>query len=225
MYLKQLFKVIENVNTSSFVIVAHNSDMNVDASFHLPDNVTHLWATNINVVDERIHSIPIGLENDIWFKNTKKKEKMEKMLKTSKSGKNLVYMNHNIGTNPEKRAMLYRTHKKKFWVTCVKGKNGKHFDKYLDNIYNHSFVICPEGNGMDTVRTWECLYMNTIPIEKRNINNQFYTDLPICFVDSWKEVTKNFLIKEYMRIKTSNWNMEKLNFEYWKNLILKHART
>ena len=61
--------------------------------------------------------------------------------------------------------------------------------------------------------------MGSIPIEKRNINNQFYTDLPICFVDQWEEVTESFLIKEYTRIKEGVWNMEKLGFDYWKDKI------
>ena len=79
--------------------------------------------------------------------------------------------------------------------------------------------MCPEGNGIDTHRTWECLYMNTIPIEKININNQYYTDLPICFVNRWKEITEEFLEKEYIRINSIKWNMNKLSFEYWRNKI------
>jgi hypothetical protein len=63
--------------------------------------------------------------------------------------------------------------------------------------------------------------MGTIPIEKRNINNQFYTDLPICFVDSWDQVTEDFLLAEYERIKAATWNMDKLKFSYWSNKIKK----
>ena len=37
--------------------------------------------------------------------------------------------------------------------------------------------------------------MGSIPIELRNLNNRFYIDLPICFVDDWKEVTESFLKK------------------------------
>jgi hypothetical protein len=86
-------------------------------------------------------------------------------------------------------------------------------------VYNHKFVISPEGNGIDTVRTWECLYMGTIPIEKRNINNQFFTDLPICFVNTWEEITEDFLNQEYERIKNATWKMQMLTFEYWKYRI------
>ena len=66
--------------------------------------------------------------------------------------------------------------------------------------------------------------MGSIPIEKRNINNQFYTDLPICFVDDWKDITLEFLGSEYERIKKGTWNMKKLTFEYWRNKILNYGK-
>jgi hypothetical protein len=62
--------------------------------------------------------------------------------------------------------------------------------------------------------------MGTIPIEKKNINNQFYTDLPILFVNDWEEVTESLLQDEYERIIHMEWNFEMLNFSYWKDKIL-----
>ncbi|MHA1309193.1 MAG: hypothetical protein ACTSQN_18140, partial [Candidatus Heimdallarchaeota archaeon] len=156
-------------------------------------------------------------------KKIRKKEKMLARLEKPKKHKNLAYMNHSIKTNPAERKDLYQMFKDKPWVTIDHGGNGHRFDEYIDNVYNHKFVFCPEGNGMDTHRTWETLYMGTIPIEKRNVNNQFYTNLPICFVDDWKQVTKTFLEKEYARIKSVAWNMEKLEFKYWKDKIRTYA--
>ena len=95
------------------------------------------------------------------------------------------------------------------------------FENYIDNIYNHKFVICPEGNGIDTHRKWETLYLKSIPIEKRCINSSFYEDLPICLVNDWSEITEEFLNKEYNRISNSTWNLNKLDMFYWKNEINK----
>ena len=33
---------------------------------------------------------------------------------------------------------------------------------------NFTFIYSPEGTGIDCHRTWEALYLNTIPIMKRN---------------------------------------------------------
>ena len=217
-YVQQLFKLIEK-SDKTFIIITHNSDAKVDSSFLIPENVIKWYSQNVNTKHYKLESLPIGLENERWFKHLEKKSKMIEMLKVPKNIKNLVYMNHNVATNPEKRSILYEMFSKTPWVTADMMKNGKYFDQYLDNVYNHSFVICPEGNGMDTHRTWETLYMKSIPIEKRNINNQFYKDLPICFVNDWEELTEEFLLFELQRIQMTEWNLKKLTFEYWKNKI------
>ncbi len=132
----------------------------------------------------------------------------------------MLYLNHNIKTNPAKRQLPYDILGGRAWVTTANGSNGQGFDNYLDNIYNHPFVVCPEGNGIDTHRVWECLYMATIPIQIRNINNQFYTDLPILFIDSWEELTERFLSDKFMEFAETKWNLQKLDFNYWKDKIL-----
>jgi len=218
-YAKQLFEQIKKID-KGVILVTHNSDLNVDDSFKIPDNIIKWFTQNVNYKDNKLESIPIGLENDRWFKGLRKKDKMLIKLSQPKHFKNWIYMNHNIDTNPDKRKEVYDLLRDKPWVTVERGYNGHGFDEYLNDVYNHNFVICPEGNGMDTHRTWETLYMGTIPIEKRNINNQFYTDLPICFVNDWEEVTLDFLEREYFRIKSTEWNMNKLTFDYWKIKIL-----
>ena len=52
----------------------------------------------------------------------------------------------------------------------------------------HKYAICPEGNGIDTHRFWESLYMNTIPICKRNILVEYYSKyFPIIILNNWNE--------------------------------------
>jgi hypothetical protein len=203
-------------NDPPYILITHNSDAEVNIV--PPSNVIRWFAQNVNIVDPRIESIPIGLENNKWFPEERKKERMHEISLIPKPKKNLVYLNHNVKTHPE-RKKLYPMFEDKTWVTAEKGVNGKGFDHYINNVRSHMFSFCPRGNGIDTHRTWECLYMGTIPIEKRNINNQFYTDLPICFVDEWEEVTEDFLAKEYIRIMSSPLSLEKLLFNYWKNKI------
>lgn len=62
--------------------------------------------------------------------------------------------------------------------------------------------------------------MRTVPIVVRNTNNSFYTDLPILFIDDWDEINEKFLFDSFMEMSRKEWNMAKLNFEYWKKEIL-----
>jgi len=219
MYADDLFSHMWNIHRH-FIVILHNSDNALTSDKEWGSHMTNLYSTNVNYNEQLfIQSIPIGLENDRWFRGLHKKEKMLAMVSQPRTYKNMVYMNHNVKTNPAERTKPYEVLERMPWVTVERGSNGHGFDEYLHDIYSHNFVICPAGNGMDTHRTWETLYMGSIPIEKRNINNQFYTELPICFVDDWEEVTVDFLESEYSRIKRGAWNMEMLNFSYWKNKI------
>ena len=206
--------LFENVN-KQYILVTHNAD--TPADIEPPDNCLMWYTTNVNIKHERVRSIPLGIENDFWLKD--KKEKMTKKLLQKKDFKRMLYINHNIKTNPGKRQKPYDVLKGEDWVTMNNGSNGQGFDAYLDNIYNHPFVVCPEGNGLDTHRVWECLYMKTIPVCTRNINNQFYTDLPILFIDDWEQLSEMFLFTEYKRMAAVKWNLDKLDFGYWRKLI------
>lgn len=219
MYVKQLFHVIAD-ETRQFVIITHNSDVNVNPSFKPPQNVLKWYSQNVDVVDDRIESIPIGLENDRWFKKINKKEVMLRKLKEQRKIKNLVYMNHNIKTNMNERLHPYQLLRDKSWVTTDMHVNGEDFNNYIDNVYNHKYVICPRGNGMDTHRFWETLYMGSIPIVRKDINNWFYCDMPVLYVNDWDEVTLDALDDMYMMLNNGEWNIRKLTFEYWKNKIL-----
>lgn len=216
-YVKELFCLIKN-HSKQVIIITHNSDQNVDESFVVPENVIKWYAQSVNVKDERIESIPIGLENDRWFPEVRKKEKMAEKYKEGIKSKNLVYINHNVATNPAKRKGIYELFAGKKWATIQDGRNGQDFDSYINNVYNHKYMICPQGNGLDTHRTWECLYMGTIPIEIRNINNSFYEYMPILLVDRWEDVTEKMLIEKWPDLFCIR-DREKLNFDYWENKI------
>ena len=216
-FADSLFSILEKLEYRQFKVITHNSDTNVD--FVPPDNITHWYTTNVNIKYPSIESIPIGIENDFWL--GEKGRKMEEKLQQPRNYRNLVYMNFNIVNNPKKRQKPFDVLKDKSWVTTEMGENGTGFDNYLDNIYNHKFVVCPEGNGIDTHRIWECLYMGTIPITEDNINMSFYGDLPTLSVRDWEELNAPCLDRYFSGIKAFNnlWSHDLLKFEYWKNKI------
>lgn len=219
MYVKQLFDVIKDFN-HRFVVVTHNSDDPAD--FEPPDNVIKWFSTNVNIMHDRVESIPIGIQNDRWLKVVDKKQIMLDKLKEPRVYKNLVYMNHNTRTNPANRVLPYAILSPKSWVTT---HNGTDFNTYIDSIYNHKFVVCPEGHGIDSHRIWECLYIGTIPIVENNVSAELlysYFPCEILFKD-WGGLTEDLLNNEFNAINKikSYFSIEKmLTFEYWKNKIL-----
>ena len=232
-YAKSLMENIEQVD-NEFIVVTHNGDNEVNDSgvgymdgrgnyirtdeFIIPSCVIKWYATNVNTLNPKIEAIPSGLENDRWHVEQRKKERMGETWQLPRNIRNLVYVDFSTTWNIGERKRIYSLLEDKPWVTAF--HDGANFERFLDNVYNHKFVVCPRGNGIATHREWETLYMGSIPIQKRDFNNRFFTELPICFVDDWAEVTEGFLNSEYERIKNTRWNMEMLTFEYWKNKIL-----
>ena len=85
------------------------------------------------------------------------------------------------------------------------------------------FVACPEGNGIDTHRLWEALYLRTIPIVEKNKISDFFikAKLPVMILNKWSDLSKlneNDLQKIYLS-KKKLFNNKYLFQKYWRNII------
>ena len=98
--------------------------------------------------------------------------------------------------------------KDKPWVTAEESVSQEH---YLEQIRKHRFVICPRGNGVDTHRMWETIYLGAIPIVKRDIAHSDWMDLPIVWVDDWGQVTPEFIES----VDLSSRSIEKAKLSLW----------
>jgi len=181
-------------------------------------NCSHWFTVNKYYEHPKLTALPLGITNNVseseLHENT---QLIMDVMGQPKTDKNLVYMNFSIDTYPSDRQSCYDTFKDKPWVTVgiLEGRRS-----FLQEIRNHTFVLCPRGNGLDTHRLWETLYMGSIPIVKRHIGLNEFTDLPILFIDDWSDVTEEKLRATAHEFATRQWNLEKLKFSYWKKRIL-----
>ena len=90
---------------------------------------------------------------------------------------------------------------------------------YINEVRSHKFVLCPRGNGIDTYRLWESLYLGAIPIVKDCINMDFYKELPIIIIKEYSELTPEFLEAEYERHSPLCWEGSPLDLTYWMTKI------
>jgi hypothetical protein len=199
-------------------IIAGHSDAPIT------DDIVHRYPLAtwfaVNKQTNNAHGIPLGITN-----NTNEStvhpiygdvDMMSDVAKNSREIRNLVYMNFSIHTYPLERTPVWDMFKMQSWVTSETPENSMEARRrFLQNARNHSFVLCPRGNGVDTHRLWETLYMGSIPVVIRDVAHSDWTDLPILFVDSWEEVTEERLREELVRIEASSWNMDKLLIGYW----------
>jgi len=95
--------------------------------------------------------------------------------------------------------------------------------RYLKALAGHRFVASPEGNGLDCHRTWEALYLGTIPIVLHSRAMEYFRDLglPILLIDNWPELA-NYdevtLEKKYQEL-IARKNDSALSLDYWSEQI------
>ena len=107
---------------------------------------------------------------------------------------------HDLSTN-DQRQCIFESLRSLPFVEVQKEKLP--WEKYIQLVDEYKFVICLEGSGPDVHRNYECLLVNSIPVNMKNaIKKVFdYHSLPGIFVDSWGELVsqnfENYCEKEY----------------------------
>lgn len=192
-----------------------------DYNWPAPASVRVWFAQNVDVCDARLIPIPIGLERDRWFPHLRKKDVILGLPDVEKT--KLLYLNVNPETHWSRPA-LYEKFGNEAWCTVEPGHNGVGFLNYARQIKRHKFVLCPDGNGMDTHRPWEVLYLGSYPIVARHVfTEELAKILPLLVVDDWSEVTEPYLRSVYEDFASREWNWGALKIGYWENLIKEKA--
>lgn len=87
-----------------------------------------------------------------------------------------------------------------------------------------SFVVSPEGHGMDCHRTWEALVLGSIPIVRRNSLEPLFRGLPVMIVDDWSGLDEAGLLRFKRFAGTGAFDMRKLRLDYWSKKFRMAAR-
>jgi len=221
----QAWKVTKNYT----VLLTHNSDFKIDYSkfnkFLQCGKFKYWFAQNPIINEPRLFTLPIGLMNKKWHKYPRFNLMMEEKKKNIKPTK-LLLLSFSIKNNEKKRHQCVDSFINKTYVTNnidnrVKNFIGdvKEYDRKFFNIMlDHLFIACPEGNGIDTHRFWETLYMGRYPVVLHNRVNDAFSDLPVLILNKWEDFEKEYL-KFLERIKNKKFSYKKLTQEYWIDRI------
>jgi hypothetical protein len=172
---------------NKFILFFHNSDYNfTDKHLILYSNLTMLekiYTQNMNVTDNRIIPLPIGIANSMWSHGNLINWNI--ILNKNVSKINDIFFNFTVNTNTQIRQKCYNyfTNKNISFTPNVTNQLD-----YLKLLSGYKFAICPEGNGLDTHRFWECLYLKVIPICLKNCLTEYYSKIfPVIILDKWED--------------------------------------
>ena len=196
-----------------FRLVLHNSDDEFGEKqlkyLDIP-NCKKIYTQNMNVKHSQVEPLPIGIANSFWEWGDSKV--VEEVINEGFSDTNplFIYANFTKGDG-----VRYERRKDCYDILSENGiimQESTDYKTYLQDLKKFKFCLSPEGNGIDCYRTWEALYMRTIPICKRSVMiEKFAKTFPIYIVDDWKEFDIDDVWKSYDSFSWDNW--DKLDFK------------
>lgn len=236
-----------------FVLITHNSDVNIiphDIFLHILSQPTCIkwYGQNVSFQHPKLVLLPIGIANRRWphgdidvlwdvmkhAANTTYGDTDTDAASDSDTSHHTIHFQFSVHTNRRIREpcrdIILRKQQQIPWLEEVPFRN------HLQRLSTYTFCICPEGNGLDTHRLWECFYLGVIPIVKRSEHIDIISRcflLPMMIVDSWEEVSiasTHEWWKNHIQNNNNNNNKNfvfpgenpRLTMEYWRDRILHH---
>lgn len=213
--LSKIIHLFEN----PFILITHNSDENILPNKPEIDNMLNCkkiirwYSQNVHVRHEKLYFLPIGIANHQWAHGNLYmfESVFSKNVEKTKS----IYFNFNIDTNKTVRQECYNMFCEKipFLENCSPFEN-------VHRMAEYKFCICPNGNGLDTHRLWECFYLKVVPILLRNTYSEIIketTGLPMILLDNWTDLNLETL--NYSQYDFEN-AYKCLTMDYWTHKII-----
>lgn len=210
-------KVLPKIDYT-FKLITHNADRsaisgNLDL---LEDSRLIKWyGMNTDTKHTKLQTIPIGIANEKWPHGDK--DVLLKVINENNVKKNFVYSNFDITTNYNKRNDIVNLLKRNTYQYIDFETNKLSFESYISKLSTYKFTISPPGNSIDCHRIWESVYLGVIPIVEKHLALEYFTELPILFVNSFNDINEDLLNTTYANLICMS--REKALFSHYFNLI------
>lgn len=197
------------------ILVVHNSDELIDHTYdHIFDNsnILHMFCQNAVTLHPKVTGLPIGLANPMFahgnissfFSHTKSiiKDKLlyEKRLASTHASRtelaNILKIRRHGEGNPGSKV---------------------NFEEYISELKHYGYAVCPRGNGIDTHRLWEAIYLGCTPVITANELHRAIPSNQCYMLKSWADLL-NF--EASLTLKSALKPREKItSFSYFRTKI------
>ena len=169
------------------ILIVHNSDASIGGNSlrSLAASSRAVYCVNVTEEFDNVYAIPIGLENASLNMNGRLKLYIDGFNPDPSVRTRRVLSSFHEQTNPAVRPHARQVFEKsRFGYDGFQWKLGE----YREELRRTKFVMCPPGNGHDTHRTWEGIYLGAVPVVlKGHLASTLIESNPIHAVDSYEE--------------------------------------
>lgn len=229
--INNFFNNVYNKIKNNFILITIETDgFEIKKEWLEKEKLINWYTWNKPYEHPKLKALPIGLNHERHYKQIIQSKRKEK--------NKLLMINFDTGTHNERNKIMIKA--KKEWSdfasfpkynTNTKKYQSKSYiegtirvneapEDYYKNLSEYKFVLSPRGAGIDCHRTWEALYMGSIPIVLKSSIEELYEDLPILVLNNWDEISKELLEKTWEEFKEKKFKMEKITLNYWMEKIM-----
>ncbi len=220
--MTEFFTTLHPKIANRYILIQHNGDFMVDekiAAF-IDDKIIHFYAQVTLVHHTKITPIPVGIANrhhGIEIVPTFGASNF----KSASRKRARIFFHFSIQTNPPERGPALEYFNQHPAMDTI--HTFVPYLSYKKILASYCFTASPAGNTLGSHRTWEALYLQTIPIVKRTVDAESCValGLPLWIVDDWHELstyTETDLRAKYESIMATA-NYEALYMDYWTTRI------
>ncbi len=195
--------------TRPFVLIAHNSDNGVgldDLDLLNHPQLVRCWAQHPETAHVRLSPLPSGMANRQWGA-----DRIDHVFAVARDIRKdgLLYANVNP-THPSRAHALEVAGR----LPGATIESNVDFGHFVAQLARHRFCLCPRGNGIDSHRFWEALYLDAIPVVIRPDWISSYSGFPVVLLNSWDELPLVDWRKTYLRIKSTAYRFHGLSLRH-----------
>ena len=216
-------RVWPHLEGGGHVLMTHNSDHEVgDARRRLLDDprLYRWFAQNALINHPKLVPLPIGIANSMWKHGDLDVLHRAIAAAQGSSPDQLVLLHFNPSTHAGRRP-IWDTLRANFPQMPSSPPPARGYKRYLADLARHRFCVAPRGNGVDTHRLWECLYLGVVPIVERSRHTEHWQrlGLDVLVVDDWAQVSPAFLEARVQPAGKTGANRDPLRLSYYAALL------
>lgn len=193
-----------NINTR-VVLVVHNSDESFTDYMYSVVKPYVLKVRAVNCITPLAEQIPLGLRDDQYVSHG---HILDAINSPPVERDILCIVNFILRSKQEHREAVYNLFKNN--PHCKVDHDYMHYTKslkftdeetiqrqkqYYKTLKRSIYSICPQGEGIDTHRVYESIYLGVIPIVLSSPLDPMYSTMPVKIVKDWESVV-SFLEEE-----------------------------
>jgi hypothetical protein len=203
----------EHEPSEEYVLFTHNSDRPIDRSlrrFLRRPRLRAWFAVNAATAHPKLHSFPSGIADPRWRHGDG--ALLARIQAEAQEKRELFDASYDISTFPPAREYCRDQ-------TGIEPGPRREFGDYLRGLAASYFCIAPRGHGIDTHRTWEALYLRTVPVVTRSVLTEQHADLPMIVLDDWADFRSLTFTPELYAETWGDWDPASLTIDRYMQRV------